>query len=192
METKTSAASHNHPESPAWASWLGVVAIVLGIFLAAVHGTELTKQIVIAPETAAVQGKPLKCHEDELVEEGISLAECELMATNIKSMIVSRPDWFRDFQITLSSVGIIVALVSIFVGIALVDYRRWAPFAAVLTFGALLVIDLIGFLAVVNTGPLLRAFYLWQILLWFIIHLMMTVGAVAGLHNESTTERSYV
>jgi hypothetical protein len=49
-----------------------------------------------------------------------------------------------------------------------------------MNFGALAALDVIGFVAVVNAGPLLRDFYLWQLLLWFLIHLMMTVAAVVG------------
>jgi hypothetical protein len=185
METGcTNDNSNSRSAGPAWASWLGAVAIVFGIFLAADQGNELMKQIVIAPDSAAVQDKLLKCPEDELEEEGISMAECELMATNIKNMIVSRPDWFRAFQITLMTIGILVAAGSILVGVALVDYRQWAPTAAIVIFGGLLAIDLIGFMAAVNTGPLLRATYLWDILLWFIIHLMMLAGAFAGRSEE--------
>ncbi|MGH8533202.1 MAG: hypothetical protein ACREV1_10895, partial [Gammaproteobacteria bacterium] len=88
------------------------------------------------------------------------------------------------FQMALASAGITMASLSIVVGAALVNYRTWAPAAAVLTFGALTAIDVIGFMAVVNTGPISREMHLWNILLWFFIHLMMTVGAVAGRHNE--------
>lgn len=171
---------------PAWASWLGSVAIVLGIFLTAHHGNEVMKQAVISPQSAAARGIAAKCPEHELVEEGLSLAECEQMVSNVKDMLVSRPDWFRGFQMVLASIGAMIALASILIGIALVDYRQWAPTAAIVTFGALMLIDLAGFMAVVNSGPLLRQMYLWNILLWFFIHLIMTVGAVAGRHHEST------
>ncbi len=171
---------------PAWASWLGVVAVIFGILQTAAHGNEWMTQKVIAPGTAAVQGIPPRCPEDELVEEGISRAECELMTAKVRIMIVSRPDWFRGFQMGLALIGTVVAFGSIFVGSALVQYRNWAPHAAVITFAGLLAIDAVGFAAATNTGPLLRATYLWNTLLWFFIHLVMTAGAVAGFRSEST------
>jgi hypothetical protein len=74
----------------------------------------------------------------------------------------------------------LLALLSVVVGIALVDYRRWAAAAALWTFGALAALDVVSFIAVINTGPLIRQMYLWSILLWFFIHLAMVVGAGVG------------
>ena len=48
-----------------------------------------------------------------------------------------------------------------------------------------MLIDLLQFAAVVNAGPILRDLYLWNILLWCVIHLMMTTGALAGRHSEA-------
>ena len=175
----------SNTSGPAWASWLGVVAVIFGILQTAAHGNEWMTQKVIAPGTAAVRGIPPRCPEDELVEEGISVTECELMAAKLKIMIASRPHWFRGFQMGLALIGTVVAFGSIFVGVALVQYRSWAPPAAMITFAALLTIDAIGFIAAINTGPLLRAVYLWNILIWFFIHLLMTAGAVAGHQSES-------
>lgn len=172
----------------AWASWLGIVAVLFGILQAAEHGNEWMMQKVIAPGTAAVQGIAPRCPADELVEEGISSAECELMTAKVRIMMVSRPDWFRDFQMGLALLGAAVALGSIFIGSALVQYRSWAPRAAVITFAGLLAIDAVGFAAATNTGPLLRATYLWDILLWFSIHLVMTAGAIAGFRSESAAQ----
>ncbi|MGH8610074.1 MAG: hypothetical protein ACREX9_22495 [Gammaproteobacteria bacterium] len=170
---------------PAWASWLGIIAVVLGIFLTAAHGNELMKQAVITQSTPAGDQFPAAdCPEDELEEEGLSLAECEHMVAKIQGVILSTPGWFPGFQMALASAGITMAFLSIVVGAALVDYRSYAPVAAVLVFGALTAIDVVGFMAVVNTGPILREMFLWNILLWFFIHLMMTVGAAAGRHNE--------
>ncbi|HSR63622.1 MAG TPA: hypothetical protein VLN56_09480 [Gammaproteobacteria bacterium] len=171
-------------EGPGWASWLGIMAIAFGIYLAAVHGTEVLSQIVYAPDTAAVHDVPIDCEEEELVEEGISLEECNLMGTTAKNVILSSPDWFRSFHIGLSAIGTIIAIVSVFIGIALVDYRKGVVVPAILTFGLLLAIDIIGFLAVVNAGPLLRAMYLSDTLLWSLIHLIMIAGLLAGFHSE--------
>jgi hypothetical protein len=171
---------------PAWASWLGIVAVTFGILGTADHGNEWMTQKVITANSAAVQGIPPRCPEDELIEEGISLAECELMTAKVRIMIVSRPNWFRGFQMGLALIGAIISFGAIFVGAALVQYRSWAPRVAVLTFTALLAIDALGFAAAINTGPLLRATYLWHILLWFFIHLTMTAGAFAGCNSENT------
>ncbi|MBA3564279.1 MAG: hypothetical protein H0W33_09785 [Gammaproteobacteria bacterium] len=186
MATSFSDPATNSPSrGPAWASCLGVVAIVFGIFLTATHGNEWMKQAVIAQPASSEQVAEADCPEDELEEEGISLAECEQLVANIETMTVSRPDWFRGFQMGLAALGTVVAFGSVIIGAALTHYRHWAPAAAILTFGALAAIDIVGFIAVVNAGPLLRALYLWNILLWFLIHMIMTVGAVAGRRSET-------
>lgn len=167
-------------------AWLGIIAIVFGVLLAASDANEWLIQAVISPDSVAARGIESECPEDQLEEEGLSAAECRLMVSQVRIMIVSRPEWFRAFQMGLAAVGAVAALISIFVGIALVDGRRWAPSGAVIVFGALLAIDLIQFMATVNTGPLLTAVYLWNILLWFFIHLCMTVAAVAGRSSERT------
>lgn len=169
-------------EAPFWATWVGTMAIIFGVFLTAVHGTEVLSHIVYKPGTAAVQGIPVDCESDELAEEGISLEECNLMGTTVKNVILSSPDWFRSFHIGLAAAGTIVAVFSVFIGIGLVDYRRWIIKPAIITFGLLLTIDVTAFLAIVNTGPLLRAMYLADILLWAVIHLMLTAAILAGYH----------
>jgi hypothetical protein len=157
------------------------VAITFGVLLAAAQANELMKQIVIVRSTPdGNQIAPAECPEDELIEEGLSLAECEQLVHNVRNLLVSAPPWFPRFQAAVAAIGLVAALVSILIGTALVDYRSWAPAAATLTFGALATIDVIGFIGVLNTGPILRDLYLWNLLLWFSIHLVMTVGAVAG------------
>ena len=167
-------------QAPAAAAWLGIVAVLFGILLTANHANEWLVQKVISPDSAAARGIESECPEDELEEEGLSAAECRLMVSRIKIMIVSRPAWFRAFQMTAAAAGAVIAFISVFVGIGLVDDRSWAPRAAVLVFAALMVIDLAQFTATVNSGPLLRAAYLWNILLWFFVHLTMTVAALVG------------
>ncbi len=173
---------------PAWANWLGIIAVLFGILFTAAQGNELMIQAVIAPDTAAARNIPADCRKDEAEQEGVSVAECELMVANVKIMIASRPSWFRGVQMGLAFLGTLVAFGSILIGVALVDYRRWAPGAAVITFATLLALDGIGFMAAFYTGPLLRALYLWNILLWFSIHLSMTLGAVAGRHAECVAQ----
>lgn len=180
----------NRPEhiGPPWGSWLGIIAVVLGVFLTASHGTELMKQAVITQSAPAGEQFPASdCPEDEIEEEGLSVAECEQMVTNVRGIILSTPHWFPNFQMGLAFVGTVLAFLSILVGSALLNYRRWAPVAAIPTFGALAAIDVLGFLAVVNTGPILRSLYLWNILLWLIIHMMMTVAAVAGRQSVAAS-----
>lgn len=172
---------------PAWASWLGAVAVILGVFLTAVHGNELLKQIVLASAAPADGRMPAAvCPEEELEEEGLTLAECEHMVANVRGLILSAPDWFPRVQTGLALAGTIVAFLSIIVGAALVGHRVWAPAAAPPVFGALAAIDALGFVAAVNAGPILRQLYLTDNLLWLLIHLIMTVGAVAGLRAGRT------
>ena len=126
---------------PAWATWLGAVAVIFGVLQAAAYSNEWMKQKVISLDTATRQWIPPDCPEDELAEEKISLAECELMVAKVKIMIVSRPSWFREFQMAIALLGATIAFASIFVGAALVEYRNWAPTAAIVTFTSLLIID---------------------------------------------------
>lgn len=187
MATSLSANSNNpSSQGAAWASWLGAVAVVLGILLTAAHGNEWMKQIVISQSTPASDRVPsAECPQDELIEEGLSLAECQQMVANVRNFTRSAPDWFPAFQATLAAAGTVVAFISIIIGAALVNYRSWAPTAALLTFGTLAAIDVIGFIGAINTGPILREVYLWDFLLWFSIHLMMTVGVIAGRASQS-------
>lgn len=168
-------------EAPDWASRLGVIAILLGILLASWQANEWLKLAIVGspPYTVATMPEP-DCEKDELEEEGLSLTECHQLAYAVHDISISAPGWFKSFHIAVSATGMVLALLSVFVGIALVDYRRWAPAAAVSVFGALAVLDVVSFTAVVNTGPMLRQMYLWSILLWFFIHLAMAISAVVG------------
>jgi len=170
---------------PAWAAALGGVAVVFGVLMTAAQGNELLAQKILASGTAAAQNIPADCRKDEAEQEGVSLAECELMVASVRIVLASRPPWFRGVQIGLALAGTLAAFGSIFVGLALVDYRPWAPRAAVAIFGVLLALDVAGFTAALYTGPLLRALYLWNIFLWFTIHLCLTAGAAAGRRAES-------
>ncbi len=165
--------------APTWAAALGVVAIVFGMLMAAAQGNELMAQSVIGPDTAAARNIPVDCRADEAEQEGVSLAECELMVANVRIMIASRPAWFRRFGQGLALLGTVAALGSIVIGLALTGSRPWAGDAAVLVFGALLVVDVAGFTAAFYTGPLLRALYLWNTLVWLFIHMCLVAGAVA-------------
>lgn len=173
--------------APAWASCLGVVAVVLGILLTAMHANEWMKQGVLAQVTPASKILPAaRCPADELEEEGLSAAECEYMVSRLEGLIQVTPQWFAETQTALASIGTLVGFVSIIMGAALVDFRKWAPHAAMITFGVLLAIDVIGFVAAVNTGPVTREIYLWNAVVWAAVHMMMIVGAVSGWRYELT------
>lgn len=181
-------ASTAPPASPshAWASALGVIAVVLGLFLSAFHGNEWLKQTVIMgamPENA--QLGPADCPPGELAEEGISVAECEYMVEHVRGLFLSMPDWFPTVQQWLSALGMGLAFLSILAGGALVNQNARAMQLAAPLFAALALVDLLQFAAVVNAGPIIRDIYLWGVLLWFLLHLMMTVGAIAGRHGPA-------
>jgi hypothetical protein len=164
------------------------VAVLFGALMAAAQANEFMVQLVIGANTAAAWNVPTDCREDEAAEEEVSVAECELMVANVRIMIASRPAWFRGFQMSLAIVSALAAFGSILAGIALVDYRPSAPAIAAATFSGLLALDVVGFTAALYIGPLLRAVYLWNILLWFSIHLCLTAGALAGRRLEITAE----
>jgi hypothetical protein len=170
---------------PAWAAALGSVAVLFGVLLVAAQGNEALAQRIIAPDSVAARNVPADCRQDEAAQEGVSVAECELMVANVRMMIASRPPWFRGVQFGLAIAATAGALASIVVGMALVDYRPWAPRAAVAMFSILLTLDAAGFTAAFYTGPLLRAVYLWNLFLWFSIHLCLAMGAAAGRRAET-------
>lgn len=183
----TSISNTFNGNGPAWASALGVVAIVLGIFLTSYHGNEVMKQAVIAehmPESGVLPAAV--CPEDELEEEGLSVAECEYMVAHVEGIALSTPEWFPTTQIWLAGAGAVLAFISIIVGGALVNYKPAVSTVAVYIFTGLIVIDAAQFAAVVNTGPLLRDIYLWNILLWLLLHLMMLCAVIAGRHVSTT------
>lgn len=169
---------------PVWAATLGVIALVFGTFLMAAQGNERMAQIVIAPGTAAARGIPADCRPDEAAQEAVSVAECELMVANVRIMLESRPPWFRDAQQAIALAGTLAAFLSVLIGLALIAGHAWAPRAAVRVFTALLVIDIVGFTAAFYTGPLLRALYLWNAMLWMFAHMCLLAAAMAGARAE--------
>jgi len=174
---------------PLWASWIGIIIIVMGVYLSASHGNQLMKYMVLdgVPSVEMAEYK-YKCPEDELEEEGITLEMCKQKTANVDTTLLSIPDWFRDFQIPLMLLGTIVAFSSIFVGVALIEYRAIAPLAATFVIGALLLIDVAGFISVVITGPLTRQLYLWDILLWCFIHAILLSAIFAGRHESRSNK----
>ena len=144
-----------HCEAHVWHSWLGIVAVLLGVLLAATYATEWMKPLVLEHATSSNDNLPMAdCPEDELEEEGLSVAECEQMVLHVTSYLISAPDWFPRLHAALAAMQTGVAIGSIVVGIALIGHRSWAPVTAILTFGGLALLDIAWFTAVVNTGPM--------------------------------------
>lgn len=171
---------------PGWASALGVVAIVLGVFLTAYQANEWMKHPVMVGNMPANGQMPeADCPEEELEEEGLSLAECEYMVAHVKGIALSTPDWFPGVMTWLAFAGTVLAFASVLVGGALVNYNPLASGAAVLVFGGLVLVDAGFFAASLNAGPILREVYLWQYMLWLLIHMLMVVGVIAGRHSEA-------
>lgn len=186
MATTNSDLTINRVEGPIWAGWIGAIVVILGIYASADHGIEAMKQYMFVGVTSAqALGDAFRCPPDELVEEGISQEVCEQMSAMLRSQLVSRPTWFGIFKLTVECSGLVLALFSILVGIALVDWHSWAPAAAVGLFGAFTALNIVNLIAVLNTGPLLRAQYLWSDLLWILVHLSITAAALAGKREMS-------
>jgi len=161
---------------PVWVTWLGVVAIFLGVLFAAHEGTELMRQVVLENATPVDLELPAAaCPEDELEEEGLSIAECEQMVENIRSYVVSMPTWFTNAQAWLSWVGTLLAIGSLVCGVALANFRFWAAKIGAVVFTWLTVVDAGHFIVVQQAGPILRAIHLPVTVLWFSIHFTLAI-----------------
>ncbi len=161
-------------------AWLGAVAVLFALLLLASQANEFLKQVVISPGSSAELGSAANCRADELEEEGLSLQECQLMVTNVQITLASSPSWFRSFQIAWSATGIAAAILCLLVSFGFINGNRPNHKLAIASFALLLLLDVVGFFAAVNTGPLLRALTLWPLLLWFFIHLCLLIAVVNG------------
>lgn len=174
-----------------WASALGTVAVVLGLLLTVTHASEWMKQAVISGSTpASLQLPAANCPDIELEEEGLTLAECEHMVARMQAYLLSAPPWFIPLQTTLSAIGTLAGLFSMFVGAALVNMRSWAPRLAIAVFSLLLLIDAAGFLAAMNAGPMIRSDSLWPTVVWFVLHLMLLTACVARFSDDRSWAES--
>jgi hypothetical protein len=167
-------------KTPGWASALGVVAIILGVFLTAYHGTEWIKNPDLINNMPSAGLPEAVCPPGEMAEEGISLAECRFMVANVQGIVLSMPSWFPAVMTWLAALGTLFAFFSIIVGGALVNFSPWANKVAIIVFSVLGFIDILEFAAAVNAGPIIRSLYLWHIVLWFLLHMMLLVAAVVG------------
>ena len=158
-----------------------MLSILFGVLFFASNSNELLKQGVLTTDAFAVLQAESDCRADELEEEGISLRECELMLVQVEIALESSPDWFRSVQQILSASGIAAALLSIGLALNLSansgSSSRFSLRILVWVLGGLVVLDSVMFIAALQTGPLLRAQYLWPLLLWFFIHLSLALGA---------------
>lgn len=173
--------------APAWMSWLGVAAILLGILFTAYEANEWMRQVVVENATPASLELPTAdCREDELEEEGLSLAECHQMVEEIRSYVVSKPDWFSGVQSWLAAFGTLLALVSVVCGAMLANYQLSAARLGAVVFGLLALADAGHFIAAQQAGPILRAIHLPAALQWFAIHLSLaTAFFVASRPSQS-------
>jgi cytochrome b561 len=152
-------------------SRIGIAAVLLGVLFTALEGNEWMRQLVFEAMTPASLELPAAvCPEDELEEEGISVAECEQLVADVRSYVVSRPDWFASVQATLAALGTLLAFASIVCGAALVAGRSAGIRFGLPIFAALAVIDAGHFVAAQQAGPILRGIHLAPAVLWFSIH----------------------
>lgn len=181
---------HKGNEASVWSNWTGIIIVVLGVYLTAAHGNELMVHAVLDGEPAIVQNDYFQdCPREDLQRDGISQVMCTQATRNTDTILLSRPDWYRGLQMALMSAGTLLAFASIFAGVALIEHRTWSAIAAIVVLSGLLAVDLAGFLATINSGPLLGQLYLWHILLWFFIHAILLVAVLAGRDNEKELER---
>ena len=107
------------------------------------------------------------------------------MESNVQISLASSHEWFRHLMFLLSVSGVLFAALSISFGFSFVNNKsvnlNWAKSC----FVALIVIDLGIFIVATNTGPLLRAQYLWSTLLWFFVHLFL-LFAVVSISSKDT------
>jgi hypothetical protein len=159
--------------------FLTVLSILFGLLFFASNSNELLKQEVLTAAAFAALQQQVDCRADELEEEGLSLRECELMLVQGEIALESSPDWFRSVQQILSGIGLAATLASIGLALSLGSGsdNRFALKILVWVLGGLVVLDSAMFVASLQTGPLLRAQYLWPLLMWFFIHLSLALGA---------------
>ena len=170
-------------------SRLAVVMMLFGLLSLANHGNEFLKQAVISPGSSADLGVAAACRADELEEEQLTLQECQLMVQNVRILLSSSPDWFRPFQQVVSGMGIAAALFCIVMAFSLINSQAPPLKLATASLCLMLVLDVVGFVAAVNTGPMLRAQYLWPLLLWIAIHLCLLVALIRFRQQSASENR---
>ena len=176
---------------PGAASWLGIAIVVLGVLFAAHEGNETMRQGVLKYAAPANLELPAaECPADELEEEGLSVAECEQLVEDVRSYLVSMPDWFWLGQGFLALIGTLLALVSIACGALLVNLRAGAARLGLTVFSALAVVDAGHFVVAQLAGPILRGIHLPAALGWFFVHLALALACrVAQSGGDASAQR---
>ena len=172
-----------HQEATSISVWLGTTVVLFGILLFAQQANELLKQTVITPGSSAAMGANANCRPDELIEEDLSLEECRLLVSSVQIILASSPDWFRPAQLGLSMTGGIATVLSLIIGFGTINGNTRLQHLGPRCFAFLLLLDICGLVAAANTGPLLRAQYLWPLLMWIFIHLCMLMAAIQILKS---------
>ena len=172
------------------AAGFGAIIVLFGLLAFAGYGNEFLKQVVLAPGTAAELGIAPDCRADELEEENLTALECQLLVSNVQMQLESSPYWFRNLQLIISGIGMVVALASLLVGFAFVHGRNAMIKSGIVCFGILLALDLIGLIGAAGTGPLLRAQYLWPLILWLSIHLSLLLANWHSVHGDSLEQNN--
>ena len=109
-------------------SWLGTAAVLLSVLFTAHEGNEWMRHAVIERSTpASLELPPAACPEDELEEEGLSLAEFEQMVSDVVSYVVSAPAWFLRAQTWLAALGTLLGLPPSSWARCASAWRAWAP-----------------------------------------------------------------
>lgn len=167
-------------------SWLGIAAVLLGVLFTAYEANEWMRQVVIERAMPADLVLPqADCPADELEEEGLSVAECEQLVEDVRSYVVSRPDWFAGIQAWFAGLGTLLAIASVICGAALANYRPAGARAGAIVFGALTAIGVGHFIAAQLAGPILRAIHLPPTLLWISVHLALAIAFSIAREQET-------
>lgn len=168
--------------------FVAVLTAVFGLLYFATSSNELLKQLVLTPEAQSSLMGEADCRADELIEEGLSLRECELMRLQLEIAYESSPNWFRSAQLFLHGLAVAAALSSVYLGLHATRPQLAQAKLLRHSLSFLLILDIATFLAALQTGPLLRTQYLWPIVLWFFVHLSLAVavqGIVAALNEKA-------
>lgn len=157
--------------------FFAVLVVVFGLLYFANSSNELLKQLVLAPAALTSLAGEADCRADELIEEGLSLRECELMRVQLEIAYESSPNWFRSMQLFLHSLAVMVGLGSLYFALNAANLQLPQTKLLRNTLVTLTILDVAIFTAALQTGPLLRAQYLWPTLIWFFVHLSLAIAA---------------
>lgn len=157
---------------------LGVSLLLFSLLFAAQSLTEFSRQLVFSEQRVANAGVIADCRIDELEEEGLSQQECELLLGQLLLGLESTPPWYRSFQLAVSLLAAVVAIACLPQAIALIRNSALRLSALSAALAILLIFDSASFVASLSLGPLMRAQLLWQLALWFFVHLSLLIAVL--------------